>query len=201
MPPPSDDPIQFAKYLKKQKEDAEKRRAQWLIEDREDRRVRNNLFENWMRPALHRMITDSGIARVSRRAPQHLAIDATKYLLKILKEAIAAAKEAKRSTIKPEDVLRTINKYDGPFLGNKDVLYFPKTTFDRSVRQYAKAIEPNIRFSPEVFPLIQKFLEAQILTTINLSKTAMQHARRNTLFEKDIWLVLDSMMFCPIADK
>ena len=157
-------------------------------------------FENWMRPALHRMIKASGIARVGRLTPAQLATDIESVLIKILKEAVAVAKEAKRSTIKSEDALHAINKYNGPFLGKKDVLYFAKATFDRSVRQYAKDIAPNLRFSPDALALIQTYLEAQLFTIINLSKSAMQHAKRHTLLHRDVWLVTSTMRFCPISD-
>ena len=193
----SPDPQKWAKIREAEAE----RHRQNELKFAAEQRIKRNLFENWMRPALHRMITASGVARVGRLTYILLSVDAEGCLKRILKAAVVSAKEAKRNTIKPEDVSYKLAGYTGPFLGKKDDLFFAKATFERSVRHYAKAIEPNIRFSPDAFPLIQKFLEAHIFTTINLSKTAMQHARRNTLLHRDVWLVTDSMRFCPIADK
>lgn len=70
----------------------------------------------------------------------------------------------------------------------EDCLYFPKAAFSRLVRKISSDFVTNLRFSQESLDLIQIVFENYLITLFENANLCAIHARRQTVWPKDIQL-------------
>ena len=93
-----------------------------------------------------------------------------------------AGKERKKRRFRPGTVaLRQIKKYQ-----RSTDLLLPKAPFRRLVREIAADFKTDIRFEGDAFRMLQEIAEAHLTDMFRRTNNAAIHAKRVSIFEKDM---------------
>lgn len=154
-------------------------------------------MENWMKPTIHRMGKKIGITRMATYVDQLFCVDVEWHLTEIIRVAFEAATAANRKTIQPEDVLLTINKFNG-LTESYDESFIAKAPFRRAVLSYAYKYWGDLRISSKALDIMRKFSETRIFTLLRMSYRVMKNDKRRTLMQKDVRVVIHNSQRCTI---
>jgi histone H3/H4 len=151
------------------------------------------------RSAILRLARNAGVKEMSGKLHEDVREVIRNYLHSLLKNTVLYMQSAGRKVVRVSDVEAAFRFMGISLMLLNDVKKpeISKTPFRRLVREVAQEFADNLRFSPESFDLIQKYIETYTTAIIQVANKNALHAGRVRIIQSDIKLAL----FCRNSES